>query len=479
MRIRALLQISFAICVLLIFLTLPVCEKQDLPEEKAQTFSNQNPDPDKSFKSIKTDGNWPQFRGWFAAGVADEEHLPVEFSGVSGENIKWKTEIPGLAHSCPIVWGDKLFITSAISSLDSATFRHGLYGAGDASDDRSSHKWMLYCLDKKSGDILCERLVHEGVPIDKRHIKSTYNNSTPATDGQYVVALFGSEGVFAYTVDSDFVWKRELGRMNVGAYNAPHVEWGPASSPIIYKDKVFIQTDTSDEDYLIALDIHTGETIWKTDRDELPGWGTPTVVKSDNRVELVTNSSNFIYGYDPETGDELWRLGGSSQITSPTPVYSDSVIIVCSGRGPEAPIFAIKTGSAGDITLPDGETSSDNILWSKTKVGPYMPTPIIYRGYFYMLNNNGTFRCYDLATGELYYEEKIPHRGGGFSGSPVASDGHIFLPSEDGDVFVLKAGPTYELLATNDIGERLMTTPVISEGLMYVKGEFSVFAIGH
>jgi outer membrane protein assembly factor BamB len=471
LKIIAVVLISF-------FIFLSCQNNEQPPPATAESTMPQATIEQKPFTVIKSSGNWPQFRGEFAAGIADEENVPESWDGNSGENIKWKTAIPGLAHSSPIVWGDKLFITSAISSKGEATFKHGLYGAGDASDDVSPHKWMLYCLDKRSGDILWESLAHAGVPKDKRHIKSTYANSTPATNGEYVVALFGSEGIYAFNMFGNLMWQRDLGRMNVGAYNAPHLEWGPASSPIIHDGKVYIQTDTSEEDYLLALDIQTGETVWRTERDELPGWGTPTIVKGGNRAELVTNSSNFIYGYDPNTGAELWRLGGSSQITAPTPVYSDSIIIVCSGRGPEAPVFAIKTGATGDITLPEHQTSSENILWSKTKVGPYMPTPIIYRGYVYTLNNNGDFRCYDLESGEKIYSEKIPHRGGGFSGSPVASDGHIFLASEDGDVFVIKAGPLFEIIATNDVGERIMTTPAISDGTLFIRAEKSIFAVG-
>ena len=475
---RQLLSASVVLLLLPVMLHTSSCERGEgkksgqVPAVKDNVAARHKP-----FKVIRGSGNWPQFRGQFAAGVADDENLPKTWSGITGENIKWKTEIPGLAHACPIVWEGRIFVTSAISSQKGATFKHGLYGAGDASTDTSSHEWKLFCLDKETGQFLWESTAHKGFPKDKRHIKSTYNNSTPATDGRYVVALFGSEGLYVYTMDGKLVWQKDLGRMNVGAYNAPHLEWGPASSPIIYKDKIFIQTDTSQDDDIIALDIHTGDTVWKTVRDELPGWGSPTIVKGTNRVELVTNSSNFIYGYDPDTGEELWRLGGSSQITAPTPIWSDSIIIVCSGRGPEAPIFAIKTGAIGDITLSENKTSSEDILWSKTKAGPYMPTPIIYRGYIYTLNNDGRFRCYDLETGDEIYREKIPHRGGGFSGSPVASDGDIYLPSEDGDLFVIKAGPEFELLAKNDMGERIMTTPAISNGVMFVRGEKTLFAI--
>jgi len=436
-----------------------------------------NNNPENSNASQSTN-NWPGFRGEHASGVRDGQNLPEVWDGESGKNIQWKVRIPGLAHSSPIIWEDKLFVTTAISSRDSVSFRHGLYGDGDASDDRSVHRWCIICLSKKTGEIIWEQTAVQGVPIDKRHIKSTYANATPYTDGRVVIALFGSQGLYAYDVDGNFVWKRDLGRMDCGAYDRPEYEWGTAGSPIIYGDKVIVQVDTQNESFIIACNIGTGETIWKTMRDELPSWGTPTIVESENRTEMVTNSSNHIYGYDPETGKELWRLGGSSKITAPTPIFSENLIIVCSGRGPEAPIFAIKAGAVGDITLPDKQTSNEYVAWSKLRRGPYMPTPIIYGDLLYVVQNNGRFESYDLVSGERVYRESLGHGGGGFSGSPVAADGRIFLSSEDGDIFVVKSGPEFEIVAKNSMGERLMATPAISEGMMYVRAEYHVFAIG-
>ena len=445
---------------------------------ESENGSSTNASVQEPFKIIPDTGNWPSFRWAHASGVADGQNLPDEWDGETGENVKWKVLVSGLAHSSPVLWGEKLFVTTAISSQPDASFRHGLYGDGDASDDRSVHRWNVCCLHKKSGKILWERTATEGVPKDKRHIKATHANSTPVTDGRYVIVLFGSEGLFAYDLDGNFVWKKDLGRINCGAYDHPSLEWGPASSPIIYKNRVIVQCDTQDEDFVIACDIKTGDTVWKTTRDELPSWGTPTVYDGGDRIELVTNASNFIYGYDPMTGKELWRLGGSSKITAPTPIFFDSLIIVCSGRYPEAPIFAIKTGAHGDITLKKEQTSNEFVAWSKTRRGPYMPTPIIYRGYVYILNNNGKFDCYDLKTGEEIYRKKIPHQGGGFSASPVAADGKMYLPGEDGEIFVVKAGPEFELLATNDMGELLMASPALSEGVMYVRAQHHLFAIG-
>lgn len=428
------------------------------------------------------EGNWPSFRGSDASGVADGQDLPDEWSGETSQNILWKVPVPGLAHASPVIWGNRLFVASAISSRPGATFRHGLYGDGDASEDRSRHRWMVYAFDKRTGEMLWEATAREGFPIDKRHVKSTYASSTPATDGRYVVAFFGSQGLYAYDMEGNPVWEQDLGRLNMGAYDIPSYEWGPASSPIIHGDLVFVQCDTQNESFVLAADIHTGETVWRTARDELPSWGTPTVFHgngaSGGRDQLVTNASNFIRGYDPLTGEELWRLGGSSRITAPTPVFSDNLIIVASGRAPERPIFAIRPNASGDITLRRGETSSDFVAWSKTRRGSYMPTPLMYRGQVYVLANQGVFDAYDLESGEEIYRSRVPHVGGGFSASPVAADGKIYLASEDGDIFVVRAGREFELIATNPMGELLMATPALSEGVLYVRATHHLFAIG-
>ncbi len=425
-----------------------------------------------------TTGNWPSFRGPSAAGVADGQNLPDSWDGAKGTNIKWKARIPGLAHSSPVVWGNRLFVTTAISSLGEATFKHGLYGEGDASPDRSIHRWNLYCIDKFTGQILWERTAYEGVPREKRHIKSTYANSTPATDGKHVIVFFGSQGLYCYSVDGRLIWKKDLGVLDLGAYDAPEYEWGTASSPIIYGDKVIVQCDTQKQDFLLAANIETGATVWKAEREELPSWGTPTIFSGQGRVELIANASNFIRGYDPESGRELWRLAGSSQITAPTPIFSKDKIVVASGRRPEAPIFVIRAGATGNITLGAGRSSSDQIVWSRQQRGPYMPTPLIYGDFLYVLANQGILDCYELDSGKEIYRQRIPHQGGGFSASPIAADGKIYLSSEDGDVFVAKAGSDFVLVSTNPMGERLMATPALSDGTMFVRAEHHLFAIG-
>ena len=423
-------------------------------------------------------GSWPSFRGADAAGIAEHQLIPDRWDVKTGDNLRWRTPIPGLAHSSPIIWGDRIFVTTAISSLPNATFRPGLYGDGDASDDRSRHRWMLYAIDKRTGQIVWERVAAEGEPLNKRHIKSTYASATPATDGRTVVAWFGSQGIHAYDVNGTFRWKVDLGRLNMGAYDIPSYEWGPASSPIIWNGLVIVQCDTQADSFVIALDVQTGKTMWKTPRQELPSWGTPMVAMTPDGPQLITNASNFIRAYDPRTGQELWRLGGSSKITAPTPIFADGLIVVASGRGLERPIFVVRPGARGDVTLAGDTTSSASIVWSKTGRGPYMPTPLVYDGLLYVLGNNGVFDVYTLKTGGEVYRQRLPHLGSGFSASPVAADGKIYLSNEDGEILVISAGSAFKHLATNTMGELLMATPALSDGVMYVRSASSLFAIG-
>jgi len=425
-------------------------------------------------------GHWPQFRGKDAAGVSDGANLPDAWDAAAGKGVIWKTRIPGLAHSSPVVWGDQVFVTTAVSSLPNATFKPGLYGDGTASEDTTVQKWQLLSLDRKTGRVQWQRTAYEGVPKEKRHIKATYANATPATDGKHVAAFFGSQGLYVYDLAGTLKWKRDLGRLDAGAYDDPSYEWGNASSPILYQDLVIVQCDQQKDSFLIALRLSDGEIAWKASRDEQPSWATPTVFPGSGKggAELVTNAPKFIRGYDPKTGRELWRLGRSSNITAPTPIFDGDLIVVMSGRRPNAPIFVLKAGAQGDITLPEGATSGGSVVWTKEKAGSYMPTPIAYGGHLYVLKNQGILSCYDLRTGELRYEQRLPDVTSGFSASPVAADGKLYLPSEDGEILVVKAGPSFALVGRNPMGQPLMATPAISGRMLLVRGERELVAIG-
>jgi len=420
--------------------------------------------------------NWPSFRGAGAAGVADGAPTAVTWDVAGGQNVLWKTAVPGVAVSSPIVWGDRLFVSTAVSSDPSAGIRTGLYGDVEPAKDVSKHTWKLVALDKHSGKVLWERVAHEGIPRTKRHPKSSQASPTPVTDGRRVIVSFGSEGLHAYDLEGKPLWKRDLGVLNAGWFYDPDYEWGIGSSPIIWKNLVIVQCDIQKSSFIAAFDAATGAPVWRTLREEIPSWSTPAVIEHDGRSELVTQATKFTRGYDPATGKELWRLSGNSEITIPTPIAGPGFVIVTNGYRGVQPIYAIRPGASGDITLKDGQTQSGSIAWSTNRGGPYIPTPIVYRDQLYVLLNNGVVAAYDVRTGQRIYQERLG-AGGSFSASPVAADGKLYFTSEDGDMFVVKAGASYELLATNHIGQVVMATPAISDGTIFIRGLKDVIAI--
>jgi outer membrane protein assembly factor BamB len=422
--------------------------------------------------------NWPQFRGAGASGVAEGKPAPVKWDAEKSVCLRWKTPIPWLSHASPVVWGDKVFVVTAVSSEAKPEARFGLYGDVEPVKNDPKHAWKVYALDKKTGRIAWERTAYEGVPKVKRHPKSSHAAATPATDGKHLVVLFGSEGLYNYDLNGKLLWKQDLGVLDSGWFYDPDYQWEYASSPVIWKNLVIVQADIQKGSFVAAYDLKTGKQVWKTLRgDELPGWATPTVYEGKTRAELVTNGTKAIRGYDPLTGKELWRLTPNSEITTPTPLFAHDLIYVTSGYRPIQPIYAIRPGASGDITLKEGKESSEFIAWSKARGGPYMPTPIIYGDLLYTLSNQGVVTAYNATTGERVYQQRIADRGGAFTASPVASDGKVYLSSEDGEVFVFKAGPKHELLSVNPMGEVLMATPAISDGLLIVRGVNHVFAL--
>jgi outer membrane protein assembly factor BamB len=420
--------------------------------------------------------NWPSFRGPNASGVADGQPTPLKWDVASGENVLWKTPVPGMAVSSPVVWGDRVFVSTAVSSDANAGIKTGLYGDVKPSNDVSMHSWRLLALDKRTGKVLWDRVAHEGVPKTKRHPKSSQASATPVTDGRHVVVSFGSEGLYAYDFDGKLLWTRDLGTLNAGWFYDPDYEWGIASSPIIWKNSVIVQCDIQKNSFVAAFDVATGNPLWRTAREEIPSWSTPTVYERDGRTELVTQATGFTRGYDPATGKELWRLSGNSEIAIPTPIVGPNLIIVTNGYTPIQPIYAIKPGASGDITLKKDQTSSESVAWSTPRGGPYIPTPVIYGDHLYVLAITGVLTSYDVRTGQRIYQQRVG-MGGSFSASPVAADGKLYISSEDGDVYVVKAGPQYELLASNSISEVLMSSPAISDGTLFFRGLRNVFAI--
>ena len=422
--------------------------------------------------------NWPQFRGPSATGVSEGAAKPVKWDASTSQNLRWKTPIPGLAHSSPVVWGNKIFVTTAVSSAPKDETRFGLYGDVEPVKNDPQHAWKVFAIDKSTGKILWERTAYDGMPKVKRHPKSTHADSTPATDGKYLIVNFGSAGLYAYNLDGKLLWKQDLGVLDAGWFYDADYQWEYGSSPTIYKNLVIVQADIQKDSFIAAYDIKTGKQVWKTPREEIPSWGSPTVYEGKLRSELITNGAKAIRGYDPATGKELWRLGPMSEITTPTPFVAHDLIFVTSGYAPIQPIYAIRPGGNGDLTLKDGKESSEFIAWSKQRGGPYMPTPIVYGDLLYTCSNQGVLTAYNAKSGDRIYQERLGGTGGAFTASPVASDGKIYFSSEDGDVFVVKAGPAYELLAKNPVGEVMMATPAISDNLVIVRTISHLFAFG-
>jgi outer membrane protein assembly factor BamB len=421
-------------------------------------------------------GDWPQFRGPAGSGIGDGTKPPVHWDAVKGVNVVWSAEIPGLANSSPVVWGDRVFVTTAISSDPKQTFRTGLYGDTDPVNDSSPHKWKVMSLDKKTGKTLWEQTAHEGIPKTKRHPKSSQASPSPATDGKIVVAYFGSEGLYAYSVEGKLLWTKDLGLQNAGWFFDPDSEWGAASSPVIHKNMVIVQCDRQKDSFIAAFDLKDGRELWRTARAEIPTWGTPTVVEGKDHTEVATNGTKAIRGYDAETGKQLWTLGPNSEVTCTTPVFGHGLIFVTAGYPPVRPIYAIKFGSSGDLTLKDGKESSDAIAWSKQRGGVYLPSPIVIGDYLYLVGNNGILTSYEAKTGTRVYEQRVGE-GGSFVASLVAAAGKLYITSEDGDVYVVKTGPQYELLSKNPMGEAILATPALAGDLLLVKGARHLFAI--
>jgi outer membrane protein assembly factor BamB len=415
---------------------------------------------------------WPAFRGPNTSGVVATT-APTAWDVPAGRNIAWKTPIPGLSHSSPIVWGDHVFVITAVpATARDLPLKLGQAGI-DPADDMVPHAWKLYSIERRTGRVRWERTVHEGMPRMKRHVKASHASSTPATDGTHVAVLAGSQGLFCYDLEGKLLWTRDLGVMDVGLVDDPSYQWGPASSPIIYKNLVIIQNDRHRDSSLAAFDVRTGSPAWQVTRDELPSWATPLLFQSGGRAELVTNSGKYIRGYNPDTGRELWRFpDAATQVKVPSPVSAGDLIIVSGGYPPAGrPIYAIRPGSEGEI-------GPDRLAWRTDRGSSYTPTPIVHKGILYSVTDNGILSAYQAATGERLYQTRISTAASNFSASPVAAGDKLYFTSEDGDVFVVQAGPEFKLVATNSMGEVCMATPAIVDGMLIVRTRTQLVAIG-
>ena len=419
--------------------------------------------------------NWPSFRGPNASGVAEGTNPPTIWDLEKTQNVLWKTDIPGLSHSSPIIWGNQIFVITAVSNDANASFKAKDRGIDLANDD-AKHTWMIFALDKRNGRVLWTDKPYEGVPRAKRHVKATQANSTPVTDGRYVVAVFGSEGLACYDTNGKLLWKQDLGVLNPGLWDDKESSWGHASSPIIYRDLVIVQADGHNQSFIAAFNLKDGKRAWRVERNEITSWTTPSIYQGKDRTELIANGGRYIRGYDPLTGKELWRFSDNdTQVKMQAPLIANDLIYITGGYPPGRAMYVFRPGANGDISLKPGEDKNAFLVWSSSKGSPYTPTPIIYGDQFYVIADNGVLSSYDAKTGEVIYQQRLPTS---FSASPVAADGRLYLASEDGDVFVVKAGRQYELLSKNAMGQPLMATPALTQGMLILRGDKAIYALG-
>jgi outer membrane protein assembly factor BamB len=425
-----------------------------------------------SLTTIGSAANWPQWRGPDGSGISNEKNLPAEWSPT--KNIKWKTPIAGRGHSSPIVWGKYVFLTTAVEGeavSGAKAAKHLIDGKEwvhpDSIGADRKHTFKVVALNRDSGKILWETVAWEGTPYDNRHRKSSYAASTPTTDGKMVYAFFGTEGLYAYDYNGKLAWKAQLG-------NLATLGMGTAASPILYENLVIIQCDedNGEASFIVALDKKTGKEAWRTPRTKIQvSWSTPLLVRTPKRAELIASGTEYVISYDPATGKELWRHKGLESNAIPSPVANSEMAYLVAGF-PAKITLAIKLGGSGDLT------GTPSVAWKYAKGTAYVPSPILYGDYLYLTTDRGILTAIDAKTGEVKYEGgRIPIPAT-FTASPVAFEGKILMTSEDGDTFMVKAGPQHQIIGTNSIGEAVYASPAIADGHIFIRGEKNLYCIG-
>lgn len=421
--------------------------------------------------------NWPQFRGQGADGVL-ATNPPTTWNEESGKNIAWKVKVPGLGHSAPIVWGNRIYLTTAISELnpDPVVKTGWLGGTGDAAEEKGKWTWEVRCYSLGSGKLIWRRVANTGNPRIQRHMKATHANCTPATDGKSVVAFFGSEGLFCYDMDGELKWKKDLGRLHSGPFDAEELEWGFASSPVIHNDKVVVQCDCLNTAFLGVFDINDGSEIWRIERDDVATWSTPAIVSWQGTTQVVCNGYRQMAGYDFSDGKQLWKLSGGGDVPVPTPIFADGLILLTNAHG-RSPVYAIHPEARGDITpaADDPDEESDEkpeprkgLVWHDRRDGSYMPTPIVVGKLLYTCNDNGRLNVRRVADGEVVYRKRIG-AGPNFSASAVATPERVYFFDESGDAFVVATGEELQVVARNSLAEPVLASPALAKDQLIVR----------
>lgn len=431
-----------------------------------------------SLSVVSANDTWPQFRGSDAGVAADHPALPDTWSET--ENVLWRVRVPGSGWSSPVVWRDHIFVTSAVSDNASEEIEavKGLYDPGEEfgkTKAAAPHRWFVHDIDVKTGKIRWSREMHAGMPLLLRHRKGSFASETPATDGERVYVFFGSIGlVAALDMNGRVVWKKD-----VGAYNGPQ-EFAPAASPILHGERLYVLNDNTHESFLVALDRKTGRAIWRVQREEVENWATPFVWENKLRTEIVTNGRRNVRSYDLN-GKLLWELTGMTANVVPTPFSKHGLLYMSSGYpgGNVRPVFAIRPGASGDISLKPGEQSNEYIAWFQPRLGTYQTSALVYGDYYYTLLDRGLMLCHDARTGkQMYGLTRISPEAAAFTASPWAYNGKVFALSEDGDTFVVEAGPKFKLLGKNSLNEMALATPAVAHGSLFIRTQSWLYRIG-
>jgi outer membrane protein assembly factor BamB len=423
--------------------------------------------------SAQQQQQWPQFRGPHAGAIPDDPALPETWSET--ENLAWKVDVPGLGWSSPVVWDDHVFLTSAISEGKEAAPVAGLYDEHDHIKAVSDQRWVVYDFDFKTGKLRWQKELHKGHPPLLRHIKNSYASETPVTDGERLYVYFGSLGLItALDFSGNVVWSK-----NVGAFNT-QVELGTGASPVLHKDRLYVVNDNTTQSFLIALDKRTGKEIWRVNREERGNWSTPLVWENERRTEIVTTGTIKIRSYDLD-GKLLWELEGMSTLTIPSPFTRHGLVFISSGYpgGALRPVYAIRAGANGNISLKPDQTSNDYIVWHQPLLGTYNTSALVHGDIYYTLLDRGFLLAHDAKTGkQIYGRKRISAEASGFTTSPWSYNGKIFVMSEDGDTFVVQAGPEFKILGKNTLdGGMPLATPAVLRGSLLIRTQSKLYRI--
>ena len=416
--------------------------------------------------------DWPSFRGANARGLAEGHALPEKWDAARGEHVLWRTPIAGLAHSSPVISGERVFLTSAVCKGAPAELKVGLYGDPSSVSDEGVQDFVVLALDRRSGKVLWERTAWSGTPKQARHPKSSYAASTPATDGRHLVVNFGTEGLFCFDLEGKELWKKDLGDCDAGPFNMKDVHWGYASSPVIHEGKLLVQCDVLSQGFVAAFDVESGKELWRTKREEVSTWATPTVDVRAERAQVICNGYKHIGGYDLATGKELWKLVGGGDAPVPAPLVIEDMVVITNNHG-RGPVYAISAVAEGLI-----DAEHEAMIWWHPNGGNYMQTPLVYGEELYLCSDAGILACLDLATGEQHYRERLGDGQTGFTASMVAGDGKLYATSEEGTVHVVAAGTSFEPVAKNELGETCMATPAVSDGVLFWRTRGHLVAVG-